>query len=283
MEPKYTPQGYASTSAILTTLAIGILASFVLPLFYIVLGRLIPNIWFIAIIAFLLGLGLGFFVDLGVKIGKLRNKKIVTIIAIFCGLFAYYIQWVLFDTLVYSRKGFTFNLNGEDLKFLAQDFVFLFTHPNVLIQEIINLNEIGTFRIESTDTISGALLWVVWAGEFIVILGGVLVGVLNGQVILPYSEINDNWMKRRKIAHRIPLVENKETIVEALNNRNFTVLQDQPSLINETNYAEVVVFESTGDPTKYISVVNVSNPTGKAKDKKVKSMLKFYPLQNANI
>lgn len=124
---------------------------------------------------------------------------------------------------------------------------------------------------------------MVWAGEFIVILGGVLVGVLNGQVILPYSEINDNWMKRRKIAHRIPLVENKETIVEALNNRNFTVLQDQPSLINETNYAEVVVFESTGDPTKYISVVNVSNPTGKAKDKKVKSMLKFYPLQNANI
>lgn len=283
MEPKYTPQGYASPSAILTTLAIGILASFILPLFYIILGRLIPNIWFIAIIALLLGLGLGFFIDLGVKIGKVRNKKIVAIIAIFCGLFAFYIQWVFFDTLAYSKKGFTFNLTGEDLKFLAQDFFFLFTHPNVLIQEIINLNEIGTFRIESTGTISGVLLWIIWAGEFIVILGGALFGVLNGQVIHPYSEINDNWMKRRKIAHRIPLVENKETILEALTNRNFTVLEDQPSLINEANYAEVIVFESIGDPTKYISVVNLSNPTGKAKDKKVKSLIKYYPLENAEI
>ncbi|RZK15031.1 MAG: hypothetical protein EOO86_17505, partial [Pedobacter sp.] len=81
MENKYTPQGYASPSAILITLAIGILSSFILPIIYIILGRLIPNIWFIAIIAFLLGMGLGFFIDLGVKIGKLRNKKIVTIIA----------------------------------------------------------------------------------------------------------------------------------------------------------------------------------------------------------
>jgi len=283
MEPKYRPQGYASTSAILTTLAIGILASLILPVFYIILGRLIPNIWFIAIIAFLLGLGLGFFIDLGVKIGKLRNKKIVTIIAIFCGLFAFYIQWVLFDTLAYSRKGFTFNLNGNDLKFLAQDFFFLFTHPHILVQEIINLNEIGTFRIESTGIISGLLLWVIWVVEFIVILGGAIFGVLNGQVIHPYSEINDNWMKRRKITHRIPLVENKEAIVEAFNQRNFTVLQDQPSLINATDYSEVLIFESTGDPTKYISVINVSNPTGKAKDKKLKSILKFYPLENANI
>ncbi|MEH3115013.1 hypothetical protein [Pedobacter terrae] len=283
MEPKYTPQGYASTSAILTTLAIGILASFILPLFYIILGRLIPNIWFIAIIALLLGFGLGFFIDLGVKIGKVRNKKIVAIIAIFCGLFAFYIQWVFFDTLAYSRKGFTFNLNGTDLKFLAQDFFFLFTHPNILIQEIINLNEIGTFRIESTGTISGLLLWIIWAGEFIVILGGAVLAVLNGQVSMPYSEINDQWMKRRKIHNRIPVVVNKEEILNELGKRNFTVLNDQPSLSSETNYAEVIIFESTEDPTKYINIINVTNLTGKAKDKKLKSVLKYYPLQHANI
>jgi len=283
MESKYTPQGYASPSAILTTLAIGILASFILPLFYIILGRLIPNIWFIAIIALLLGLGLGFFIDLGVKIGKVRNKKIVAIIAIFCGLFAFYIQWVFFDTLAYSKKGFTFNLNGEDLKFLAQDFFFLLIHPNVLIQEIVNLNEIGTFRIESTDTISGGLLWIIWAGEFIVILGGAILAVLNGQVSMPYSEINDQWMKRRKIHNRIPVVVNKEEILSELGKRNFAVLNDHPSLHSETNYAEVIIFESTEDPTKYINIINVTNLTGKAKDKKVKSIIKYYPLLNANI
>ncbi|WP_231426561.1 hypothetical protein [Pedobacter sp. Leaf250] len=283
MENKYTPQGYASPSAIIITLAIGILASLVLPIIYIILGQLIPNIWFIAIIAFLLGMGLGFFIDLGVKIGKLRNKKIVTFIAIFCGLLAFYIQWVFFDTLIYSRKGFTFNLNSADLKILLDDFFFLFTHPNILFQEIINLNEVGSFRIKSTGNVNGLLLWVIWAGEFVVILGGIIFAVLNGQVIRPYSEINDSWMIKRKFLNRIPVVENKELLLNELNNRNFTVLNDQPLLDNETNYAEVIVFESTGDPTKYISILNVTNPTGKAKDKKVVNMITFYPLHNANI
>ncbi|WP_316796592.1 hypothetical protein [Pedobacter agri] len=283
MENKYTPQGYASPSAIIITLAIGILASLVLPIVYIILGQLIPNIWFIAIIAFLLGMGLGFFIDLGVKIGKLRNKKIVTFIAIFCGLLAFYIQWVFFDTLIYSRKGFTFNLNSADLKILLDDFFFLFTHPNILFQEIVNLNEVGSFRIKGTGNVNGLLLWVIWAGEFIVILGGIIFAVLNGQVIKPYSEINDSWMVKRKFLNRIPVVENKELLLNELNNRNFTVLNDQPVLDNETNYAEVIVFESTGDPTKYISVLNVTNPTGKAKDKKVVNVITFYPLHNANI
>ncbi|TCD12642.1 hypothetical protein EZ449_00940 [Pedobacter frigidisoli] len=283
MEQRYTPQGYASPSAILITIAIGILASLVLPILYIILGQLIPNIWFIAIIAFLLGMGLGFFIDLGVKIGKIRNKKIAVIIAVFCGLLAFYIQWVFFDTIIYSRKGFTFNLSSTDMKILVDDFFFLFTHPNILFQEIVNLNEVGSFSIKGTGNVSGLLLWVIWAGEFIVILGGIIFAVLNGQVIKPYSEINDQWMTKRKFLNRIPVVENKELLLSELNNRNFTVLNDQPSLDNETNYAEVIVFESAGDQTKYISILNVTNPTGKAKDKKVKNVVTFYPLQNANI
>ncbi|MBC6108862.1 hypothetical protein ACFOG5_13975 [Pedobacter fastidiosus] len=283
MENKYTPQGYASPAAILITTAIGLLASLILPLLYIVLSRLIPNIWFIAIIAFLLGLGLGFFIDLGIKIGKIRNKRVAIIIAVLCGIFAFYVQWVFFDTIVYSNKGFTFNLGSADFKILLSDFFFLFTHPNVLFQEIVNLNAIGTFRIESTDTISGLLLWIIWVGEFIVILGGIIFAVLNGQVTKPYSELNDQWMKRRKVLNRIPLIENKELILSELSNRNFAVLNDNPSLINEQNYAEVIVFESAGDQTKYVSIINVTNPTGKAKDKKVKNVLTFYPLQNANI
>jgi len=283
MENKYTPQGYASPSAILITLVIGILASFILPIVYIILGQLIPNIWFIAIIAFLLGMGLGFFIDLGVKIGKLRNKKIVVSIAIFCGLLAFYVQWVFFDALVYSAKGFTFNLSGADLKILINDFFFLFTHPNILFQEIVNLNQVGSFQIKSMGTINGLLLWAIWAGEFIFITGGIIFSVLNGQVTKPYSEINDQWMQKRKLINRIPLVEDKELMMNELNNRNFAVLNHDESLSSQQNYAEVIIFESTGDPTKYINVLNVSNPTGKAKDKKIVNVITFYPLQNAGI
>ena len=283
MENKYTPQGYASPSAILITLVIGILSAFILPLIYIILGRLIPNIWFIAIIALLLGISLGFCIDFGVKLGKLRNKKIVVSIAIFCGLLAFYVQWVFFDALIYSAKGFTFNLTSADLKILASDFFFLFTHPHILFQEIVNLNAVGSFQIKSMGTVSGLVLWLIWAGEFIVIIGGIIFTVFNGQVSKPYSEINDQWMKKRKIQNRIPLVHDKNLILNELNNKNFAVLSDDPSLINEQNYSEVFVYESTGDPVKYISILNVSNPTGKAKDKKMNNIIEFYPLQNANI
>lgn len=283
MEQKYTPRGSAAPSAILITIAIGILASFVLPLIYIILGRLIPNIWFIAICALLLGIGLGYCINLGIKVGKIRNKKIATIIAIFCGILGFYIQWVFFDTLMYSNKGFTFNLTGADIKVLLSDFFYLFTHPNILFQEIVNLNEIGTFRIKGTSNISGLLLWVIWAGELVVIIGGIIFSVVNGQVAEPYSEINDNWMVRRKYMNRIPFIENKDIIVNELNSRNFTVLNDNPSLDNELNYAEVIIYESAGDPVKYVNIINVSNKTGKEKDKKINSVLKFFPLQNANI
>ena len=90
-------------------------------------------------------------------------------------------------------------------------------------------------------------------------------------------------MKRRNIHNHIPVIVNKEEILNELAKRDFTVLNDHPSLYNETNYAEVIIFESTGDPTKYINIINVTNLTGKPKDKKVKSVVKYYPLQNANI
>ncbi|RZL18349.1 MAG: hypothetical protein EOO96_27580, partial [Pedobacter sp.] len=115
MGDKYVSSGVASPSGVLKTVLFGVLASFILPIIYIILVRLIPNIWFNAICALLLGMGLGYFIDLGIKIGKIRNFKIAIAIAVFCGLLAFYFQWVVFDALMYSANGFTFKLSGGDI------------------------------------------------------------------------------------------------------------------------------------------------------------------------
>jgi hypothetical protein len=278
MEEKYIPAGHASPSSILTTLAIGIIASFILPLIYIILAQLIPNIWFIAVCAFSLGMLLGLMIDIGIRIGKIRNLQVALAIAIVCGLLAFYVQWVFFDAVMYSRRGFTFNQSSAELGQLARDMAFLFVHPGILFKEIIALNEIGTFRIEGSDNVSGLLLWAIWAGEFLVIIGGTIVVAWNGQVKTPYSELNDHWMKRRTPNLYIPFIHDKDHLLAQLRNKNFDILKNSPDVITQPDYAEVVVYESIGDPTKFITVLNVTAPTGRNKQVKKKTVLTHYPL-----
>jgi len=280
MEEKYTPAGHASPSSILTTLAIGIIASLLLPLFYIILCQLIPNIWFIAICAFSMGMLLGLAIDMGIRIGKIRNIQVALIIAIVCSLLAFYIQWVFFDAVMYSRSGFTFKLSQAEVKQLIGDMAFLFVHPGILFKEITALNDVGTFRIQGSDNVSGLLLWLIWAGEFLVITGGTILVAWNGHVRTPYSELNDQWMKRRKPNLIIPFVHDKDYLIDQLRIKNFDVLKNSPDVITQPDYAEVVVYESIGDPTKFITVLNVTAPTGKNKQPKKKTVIAHYPLAN---
>ena len=285
MAQTYSPSGVASASGVLKTVLFGILASLVLPAIYIIANRLIPNIWFAAISAGMLGLGLGFFIDLGVKIGKIRSVKVAVSIAIFCGLLAFYFQWVLFDELMYSEKGFTFNLSADDLKILAKDIFYLFTHPNILFKEIAGLNKVGTFRIEGSSNVSGLMLWGIWFGEFVIIMLSILLAVLNGQVSQPFSELNDTWMKKRKQIAVIPYVSNKNEFVSELEKRNYDVLKDNNTELDYNNFAEVVISESDGDPLKFVTVLNTSLIKVKWSKDKVKKefVVKHFPISDNNL
>lgn len=285
MGEKYVSSGVASPSGILKTILFGVLASFILPIIYTILVKLIPNIWFSAICALTFGLMLAYFIDLGIKIGKIRNFKVAISIAIFCGLLAFYNQWVLFDTLVYSAKGFTFKLTGADLGVLLSDFFYLWSHPGVLFKEILYLNKVGTFRIEGSSAITGFLLWIIWFGELLVILLSVIITVGNGHIATPFSEQNDEWMTRRKLIHRINYVEDKDTFLTALDRKEYDLLKHNHEIVDAQNFAEVVVFESPGDPAKYVNVINVINNVDKKGNirQKKKNLVTKLQLLNANI
>ncbi|WP_316735181.1 hypothetical protein [Pedobacter aquatilis] len=285
MGEKYVASGAASVSGIFKTILFGILASFVLPIIYIILLRLLPNIWVNTISAVLLGISLGYFIDLGIKIGKIRNLKIAIAIAIFCGLLACYNQWVLFDTIMYSAKGFTFKLSGADINILLRDFIYLFTHPGILFEEIKKLNEYGTFRIKGSSNVSGALLWIVWIGEFLTIFGSIVFTVANGQAARPFSENNDAWMTRRKFTNRINYVDNKEAFLNEIDRRNYNLLKHNEALLDHENFAEVVVYEYPGEPSKYINIVNAQNTIdkkGKITSKR-KNIILQLQLLNADV
>ena len=282
MTKKYIPSGATSFTGILKTVLFGVLACLVLPLVYILINHWIPNIWFAAISAVLFGIGLGYFIDLGIGLGKIRNIKVAAFIALFWGLLAYYMQWVYFDEFMYNPNGFSFNRNQEGFALLFEDLFFLFTHPSALIDEIVALNEVGTFRIESSSNVSGILLWGIWFGEFAIILTSVVLAVMYGKASEPFSEQNDAWMVKRKPFMKIPYIEDKEGLIKALDEGDLSLLKQDMDELDNDRFAEVIVYESNGDPIKYATIVNTTIVRQKlSKDSMKRNVLvKCYPISD---
>ena len=141
---KYQPSGIAPGSGVLISIAFGILAAIILPLLYIILNRVIPNIWFAAITAALLGIGIGTFINIGVKTGKVRNVPVVVAVCVFCGLLGWYMQWIYFDECMYTNG---FNIKNVDVANSLKDITYLFFDPVALFKEVAELNSEGTFRM----------------------------------------------------------------------------------------------------------------------------------------
>lgn len=287
MEEKYKPSGIAPLNGMVKAFIFGLITAILFPLFYIILGKIVSNIWFSCILAFVFGGALALSINLGLKWGKVRNIRVGALIATCCGLMAWYLQWALFDAIMYSEKGFTFSLTFDDLKILFLDAWRLFNHPKILFQEIINLNRVGTFRIEGNDgPITGIVLWVIWAVEFlIIVVTSILMSSIYGAPAQPFSEQNNAWMERRKPVKWIRFIEDKEGFLNHLKNKNYKELNEEPDFSTEENYAELVIFESPGDPIKVINVINVFKTKKKWSKEKIerKAVVKNYLLQNAAI
>lgn len=284
MTKKYIPSGAISVGGVLKTILFGTLAALILPIVYVVINKLIPNIWFAGITAILLGLTLGYFVDLGIKFGKIRNIKVASAIAIFCALLAFYVQWVFFDEMMYSPKGFTFNLGFDEIKVLADNMLYLFLHPVYLFNEIVKLNAVGTFRIDNSENISGVLLWIIWLAELLIIVLSVLFTVINGKVSEPYSEVNDQWMDKREPYALIPFVSNKNELLSELERNPLELLKNKTDDTDSLTFAQVIISESDGDPLKFFTIVNTTITEQKNGKEKVKKevVLKNYPILDSH-
>lgn len=281
---KYEPSGVAPASSVLKTLICGILAALILPFLYIILNHLLPNIW----ISFFLAIGfaglLALSVDFAVKIGKIRSPKVAISIGLLCGLLAFYLQWVFFIAVIYSDSGFTFDQRSEDISIIIDNVLFLFMHPNVLWECMVDLNSVGSFSIENSSAISGMLLWGIWAAEFLIIILGTLLFVAYGTVSKPFSEVDNRWMAKRG-PFILPFILDKEELLHDFERWNFDILKERLEEYGvDIPFAEVYIYESTNDPQKYLSIVNVIQKSTKGKDKESRvDIVKYYPITNKEV
>jgi uncharacterized phage-like protein YoqJ len=274
----YKPSGKLPVKGIFISLVTAFVLTVILSILYIALQWFIPFIYLNFFIAAGLGLGVGGSVFIAIGLGKIRNTKYDRLLAAVSGLLAWYSQWALFVSLMYEAEGSmgggmwvrsSFNLTG---------FWHVFAHPDVLFQAMLNLNNAGTFTLKH-NTVSGALLWVVWAIEALIIIAVPIVFSLSGRATTPFSEQNDQWMEERNMEGKLKTVADTDQMISELNTGNLKSLKDfLPAGDLQNDYATLLIYESPGDPVKYVSVTNVSHTADKKGElkKETKTVIEYF-------
>jgi hypothetical protein len=267
----YKPSGKIPVKGIFISLITTFLITGILSIIYIALQWFIPFIYLNFFIAAGLGFGLGGGVFIAIGAGKIRNTKYEFVLAVLCGILAWYCQWSLFVSLMSESESSmgggmwvrsSFNLTG---------FWSIFSHPQILFRSMLLLNEAGTFSLKH-NIISGTLLWVVWVIEFLMITGLPILFALSGRATTPFSEQNDEWMEERDIEGKLQTVIDPEQIIRDLNTGNLISFKNLPPADDLSDeYSSLRIYESPGDQVSYISVINISHTPDKKGELKKKA------------
>lgn len=220
MTQYYKPSGKFSPSFILFFLLVSFIAFPLLGLIYAYCIWYIPFIY----INFFITLGFGFLVALCVnkvviRKGKVRNPILALFIGFFAGIVALYFHWsVWIDLVINAGESYGSERIGvtvSNIEFL-QVFSLIF-QPSMVFEYIGMVNEFGTWGIRGA-TVSGAFLWVIWAIEFVVVVGvSSFLPYLESKK--PFSESTNSWYEEITLP-ALSFIENKEQLIADITSNN---------------------------------------------------------------
>ena len=212
MAQTYKHSGKFSPIGIVAGIVAGVVVA--LPLAYLYAWGIIKideqHLAFLATTVY--GVAVGAAVAMGLKWGKVRNSMLGGAVAILPAAVSYYCSWAFWV------KNIVFIFEKEEL-----DAFSLMSHPHALWSVIKLINQDGTWGSTSTDMTKGAELWLIWAGEALLVLG---VAASIAYVILeaqPFCERCQLWCSSSEKLHLSP--GNASLIRRSLFKRDFTFLE----------------------------------------------------------
>ncbi|KAF2513951.1 hypothetical protein [Flavobacterium foetidum] len=265
MDKFYKPSGKFSPMFILCFLLASVTAFPIIGLIYAYC------IWYIPIIYvnFFITIGFGFLVGfvlswLVIKKGKVRNPLLGFVIGLAGAFVALYFHWAVWiDLVINAGESYgdeKLGITVSNIEFL-QVFSLIF-RPDVVFEYIGQVNQYGTWGIRGA-TVSGTLLWVIWAIEAIVVIGisGFLPYLESKK---PFSESTNSWYEE-VVLPAFSYIENKNQIVAAIlanNNTDFDALNIDVD--KKVDSHSVFTLYKSKSGKNYLSV---ENKTSKVDDK----------------
>lgn len=193
----YQPSKRITIGGVLSFLLLGAAAAVPLAFSYVYATWYIPFIY----VNVLLTLGFGAVLAAVLKalttMGKLRNPALVGWLAVAVGLWAWYVQWTLYLTLL-NGAGETESLGHRasftHTTFESDVFLSLLAQPDLVLGMLPRLAENGMWSI-FTVTVSGVVLYLVWLAELAIIVFFAW-ALPHSQAATPFSETTGQWTEK---------------------------------------------------------------------------------------
>lgn len=235
----------------------GAVAAAVLAAVYVYAEWYIPFVYLNFVLCIGFGVLLGFGLARLVRAGKLRSPGAVSGLALLVGLLAVYLQWCLYLTLLFNSETTGTGRDADTTtSFSGEVFAGLLASPGTVLEALRKVNENGVWELKGLQP-SGVLLWLIWALEAAIIVGGAVL-LARHQAAEPFSEVSQEWADEETLPHSAAYAHDAAGLRTALETGRFEHLTPYAGQPGEDQFARVQLHCAPNDPNcHYLTLQNV--------------------------
>lgn len=258
----YKESGVASPFSVILSFTASSLCMIVLSYFYSLIITFLPFVYFNIILVILYGYSSSLIANAFNTLFKIRNRKKSIIIVIAVAAIAFYSQWVSYLYIISSPE--------VSLSIDFDYYLSIFSSPNLNLQNIIELGQIGSWEMLSI-TFNGFLLWSIWFCEMALILCAAYYGVSNMRN-KPFSESDNTWFKRNAFDLEFEAIKLRKNFISDYERNPFEAITslEKPDAIR---YSKIYIYSSKSETKNLISIENVFMSEGGKSKKEIEEII----------
>jgi hypothetical protein len=254
----YQPSNKMPLGGVLLVLLGGAVAAAGLALLYVYAIWYIPFVYINFFLCLGFGLLLGAALMTLVRSGKLRSPRGVAGLALLVALLALYLEWALYLMLLFNTEATGSGPNADtSTSFSLPLLTDILTHPGHMWTAMRQVNETGTWSLKGA-TPSGVFLWLIWAVEALIIVGGAYL-LASSQADAPFSEATNEWASEETLAHPVSYAHDATAIRTALETGQFHTLTPYLNEAEVDQFARLKLHSVPNDHScQYLTLENVT-------------------------
>jgi hypothetical protein len=200
----YQESGNVDLKGILIVAVVGAVTAALLGAIYGYVSYYIPLIYFNFFITLFFGIGVGFALGKASLWGSIRNTKFMLAAGLFFGVLAIYFGWVSWFHAVSEQSLLMFG-------------------PGEILQSMEGIASFGAWSIFGW-TPTGTALYIIWAIEAIMVIGGTTLLAMGGGGREPYCEDCDAWTASEVLPGHFSAIEDPIALISGLESRDMSLL-----------------------------------------------------------
>ena len=236
----YSESGTVSPVGMLTFFGLGLVAAAALGFVYALAVFYVPLVYVSVLLTAGFGFALAYVIGKIAYVAKVRKRSFILLGSLVIGIAGLYFAWVFW-------------------LWALSEFSLLSFSPAYVFDMMQLIGITGVWGIGDDSTVSGTMLYIVWAIEAAIIIGA---AVILGRAFVtrqPFCEDCSKWTKETLISSRIEPIGDVRNFIERLEEKDFSVLTSLERV--PENYArrtKVEISDCEGcDGSAYLTVENI--------------------------